>query len=109
MNFQENKNFTSRSLASLIKERDLFAPDMSCKQFVLAGQSSLQKRCSASKDLSGELLAATMKDESSNQVRTDIVESETILSSEIELHKYEFALSPDRPISYAGAVLRSIP
>ncbi len=109
MNFQENMKFTSRSLASLIKERDLFSPNMSCKQFTLFGQSSTQKKGFASKDLSRELLAATIKEEDSNEAGKEIFEPETILSSEILLHKSEFTQSPNRPISYAGAVLRSMP
>jgi hypothetical protein len=109
MNFQEGKNFTSRSLASLIKERDLFSPDTSCKQFILFGQSSTQKKCFASKDLSGKFLAATIKDEYFNDVNKGLFESETILSSEMVLQKSEITKSSDRPTSYAGAVLRSMP
>ncbi len=106
MNFQEDKKIISRSLASLIKERDLFSPDMSCKQFTLFGQSSTQKTCFPSKDLSGELLTATIKDEHLNDVSKEIIVSETILSSEMVHHKSEFTQSPNRPISYAGAVLQ---
>jgi hypothetical protein len=100
-------NFTSRSLASFIKERDIFAPDMSCKQYILVGHASNEKKCFPSKDLSGELLVATIEGDFPNENSTDMCKSEILLSSEVDPLFSELPRSD--PMTYASAVLRSTP